>query len=156
MRLWVNFFLFKKLFAVVVGMWCAIRKKWKTEKSWFWLLWCLRKDNKNVHVLSNLSHLLLWSQSDIITAEVSSVWNETQKCPAQDHTTGGSQVLRQPAQNSIAMATSERKGASETMGLILSQHHPSVYNVQREQLNSFSDGEFSLSQRSWFLCNCNC
>ena len=155
MRLRVNFFLFKKLFAVVVGMWCAIRKKRKTEKSWFWLLWCLRKDNKNVHVLSNLFHLLLWSQSDIITAEVSSVWNETQKCPAQDHTTGGSQVLRQPAQNSIAMATSERKGASETMGLILSQHNPSVYNVQREQLNSFSDGEFSLSQRSWFLCNCN-
>ena len=43
MRLRVNFFPFKKLFAVVVGIWCAIRKKWKKEKSWFWLLWCKKR-----------------------------------------------------------------------------------------------------------------
>ena len=49
------------------------------------------------------------------------------------------------------MAPSERKRASETMGLILSQHHPSLYNIQREQLNCFSDGEFSCYQWSWFL-----
>lgn len=27
-------------------MWCAIRKKWKKEKSWFCLLWCKKKKRK--------------------------------------------------------------------------------------------------------------
>ena len=156
MRLWVNFFPFKKLFAIVVGMCCQKKMKEGKELILAVMMQKKRKENKNVHVLSNSFRLLLWSQSDIITAEVSSVWNETQKCPAQDHTAGRSQVLRQPAQCPIAMATSERKRPSETMGLILSPHHTSLYNIQRAQMNSFSDGEFSCSQRSWFLCNCNC